>query len=137
MQLTPYLIFDGDCRRAFEFYQKCLGGEIVAMIDHSIPEVADHVPADFRSKIMHARLVTKGAILMGSDNRPGETSSKGGFSVSVQIETPGEAERIFQALSEGGKVTMPMAETFWASRFGMLVDRHGVPWMVNCEKSAA
>jgi PhnB protein len=137
MQLVPYLIFDGDCRQAFEFYQQCLGGDIVAMMDHSGPEVAEHVPPDWHDKIMHARLVSDSAVLMGSDNRPGETGTKYGFSVAVQLSDPDEAERIFTALSEGGTVTMPISETFWAIRFGMFVDLYGVSWIINCEKPMA
>lgn len=137
MQFVPYLIFDGDCRQAFEFYQQCLGGDIVAMMDHSGPEVSAHVPADWHDKIMHARLVAESAVLMGSDNRPGETGKKYGFSVAVQLDDPEEADRIFGALSEGGEVTMPIAETFWAVRFGMLVDVYGVSWIINCEKPRA
>ena len=135
MQLNAYLIFDGDCRQAFEFYHKCLGGELVAMVDHSHPDVVDHVPAEWRDKILHARLVVGDAVLMGSDNRPNETGKKYGFSVSAQVDTAKEAERLFEALTEGGTVTMPIGETFWAHRFGMLVDRFGVPWMVNCERA--
>jgi len=137
MQITPYLIFDGDCRQAFEFYHKCLGGELVAMMDHSGPEMAEHVPPDWRDKIMHARLVAGSATLMGSDNRPGETGKNYGFSVSIGTDDPEEAERIFAALSDGATVTMPIGPTFWALKFGMLTDRFGVPWMINCEKKAA
>lgn len=133
MQLTPYLIFDGDCRQAFDFYQKAIGGEIVMMIDHRIPEMAGHVPPGWDDKIMHARLVAGNATLMGSDNMPGATGTKYGFSVSLQVDTPAEAERYFSALSDGGNITMPIGQTFWALRFGMLVDRFGVSWMVNCE----
>ncbi|TCR92154.1 VOC family protein [Rhizobium sp. BK376] len=133
MQLVPCLAFNGDCRQVFEFYHQCLGGEIVAMVDYSHPEVANHVPPDWHDKIMHARLVTDNAVLMGSDNR-GETGKNDGFSVAVQVSDEEEAERIFAALSEGGTVTMPIGETFWSSRFGMFVDRYGVSWMVNCER---
>lgn len=134
MQIAPYLIFDGDCRQAFEFYQKCLGGELVAMMDFNTPEMAEHVPEHWRDKIMHARLVAGSATLMGSDDRPGETGKKYGFSVSVGVDEPREAERIFAALSEGATITMPIGPTFWALQFGMLTDRFGVAWMVNCEK---
>ena len=137
MEISPYLIFDGDCRQAFEFYHKCLGGEIVAMMDHGIPEMAEHVPAHWRDKILHARLVAGKSTLMGSDGRPGETGKKYGFSVSIGVDDPQEAERLFAALSEGATaITMPIGPTFWATRFGMLVDRFGVAWMVNCEKPA-
>jgi PhnB protein len=135
MQVAPYLLFDGDCRQAFEFYQQCLGGN-VHMIDWGIPEVADHAPDHWREKILHARLQVGSTMLMGSDGRPGETVSIGGFSVSLSVEDPVEAERLFSALSEGGSVTMPIGPTFWALRFGMLADRFSVAWMVNCEKAA-
>jgi PhnB protein len=102
-------------------------------MDHSGPEVADHVPANWRDKIMHARLIAGNAVLMGSDSRPGETGKKYGFSVAIQVDTPDEAERYFNALSQGGTITMPLSQTFWAIRFGMLVDRFGVAWMINCE----
>jgi PhnB protein len=136
MQLTPYLIFDGDCRQAFEFYHRCLGGEIVAMIDHSSPEMAAHVPPGWGDKIMHARLIADSAVLMGSDNMPGQSGKKEGFSVSLQVDTPEEAERYFTALSDGATITMPLGPTFWAVAFGMLTDRFGVAWMVNCETAA-
>ncbi|UWU19760.1 VOC family protein [Rhizobium sp. CB3060] len=86
---------------------------------------------------MHARLTVGDAVLMASDGRPGETGRKCGFSVSVQIDRPEEAEKLFAALQEGGTVTMPIDETFWAERFGMLVDKFGVPWMINCQRSTA
>jgi PhnB protein len=135
MQVAPYLIFGGECRQAFEFYQECLGGN-VHMIDWGIPEVAEHAPANWRDKILHARLEVGQTMLMGSDGRPGETVTKGGFSVSLSVENPQDAERLFAALSEGGSVTMPIGPTFWAVRFGMFVDRFGVAWMINCEKAA-
>src|SRR5262245_8745559 len=106
MQIAPYLIFDGDCRQAFEFYHQCLGGEIVAMMDHNIPEMLEHVPESWRDKILHARLVIGSTTIMGSDNRPGETGRKYGFSVSISVDEPAEAEKIFAALSQGGSITM-------------------------------
>ena len=73
-------------------------------------------------------------VLMGSDAPPGRQQEAGGFSLSISVTEPAEADRIFDALSEKGKATMPIGETFWAHRFGMLVDQYGIPWMVNCEK---
>ncbi|HEX7050218.1 MAG TPA: VOC family protein, partial [Longimicrobiales bacterium] len=81
--------------------------------------------------VMHARLVTDGAVLMGSDAPPGQSVQPQGIYVLVQVDDPADAERIFHALADGGQVTMPIAKTFWAERFGMLVDRFGIPWMVN------
>jgi PhnB protein len=138
MQMNPYLTFKGQCEAAFKFYEKVLGGKIVAMMPHEGTPAADHVPAEWRSKIMHARLVlADDKVLMGSDAPPGMYEEMKGFSVTLGIDKPAEAERIFQALAEDGTVRMPIQETFWATRFGMLTDRFGTPWMINCEKAAA
>jgi|SRR5664279_2479652 PhnB protein len=136
MQMNPYLLFDGQCEAAFKFYEKCLGGKIEAMMPHQGTPAASHVPAEWQTKILHARLVVGDQILMGSDAPPGRQQKPQGFSVNLGFKDPAEAERIFHALVESGTVTMPFGETFWATRFGMLVDRFGIPWMVNCEKAA-
>ena len=137
MQLNSYLHFNGQCEAAFKFYAQCLGGKIDAMIPHEGTPAADHVPAEWRNKIMHARLTIGDQVLMGSDALPAHFQKPQGFSVNIQIKEPAEAERIFHALGENGKATiMPIQETFWAARFGMLVDQFGTPWMVNCEKAA-
>jgi PhnB protein len=138
MQLNPYLTFDGRCEDAFKFYAKVLGGEIVAMIRHEGTPAETHVPAEWRKKIMHARLVIDGEVLMGSDAPPDRSDgSMKGFSVTLNIDKPAEADRIFGALAEMGNVRMPIQETFWAQRFGMLTDQFGTPWMINCEKKQA
>jgi PhnB protein len=138
MQMNPYLTFKGQCEAAFKFYEKVLGGKIVAMMPHEGTPAADHVPAEWRGKIMHARLVLDDdRVLMGSDAPPGMQEEMKGFSVTLGVDKPAEAERIFHALAEDGTVRMPIQETFWATRFGMLTDRFGTPWMINCEKAAA
>ena len=136
MQWNPHLAFDGRCKEAFEFYEKCLGGKVVAMVPYGDTPAKDHMPAGTGARIMHARIVLGDQVLMGCDAHP-EMPYEGikGCDVAVQVKTPAEAERLFTALSEGGAVTMPISETFWAVRFGMLVDKFGVPWMVNCEKA--
>ena len=136
MQLIPYLNFNGTCEEAFKFYEKTLGGRIEAMFPHEGTPAAEHVPADWRNKIMHARLVVGDAVLMGSDSPPDLFEAMKGMYVTIQLDDPGEAERIYHVLGEGGTVIMPIEETFWAVRFGMLVDRYGTPWMINCEKTA-
>jgi len=136
MQLNPYLHFNGECETAFKFYEKCFGGKIEAMIPHEGTPAADRVPAAWRKKIMHARLVAGDQVLMGSDSPPDHYQKPQGFSVTLSIKEVAEAERVFHALAEKGTVTMPIQETFWAIRFGMLVDRFGTPWMINCEKTA-
>ena len=96
--------------------------------------MADKVPADKARQVMHTRFELADQILMASDALCEGTGTKSGFALSLNVEAPEEAERLFNALSDGGNVTMPMAETFWAHRFGMVTDKFGTPWMVNCEK---
>jgi PhnB protein len=134
VKLNPYLMFNGNCEEAFGFYERVLGGKIVAMHAHEGTPAAEHVPAEWGKKIMHARMTIGDEVLMASDAPPGHYQPMQGFSVSLNVEAPGEAERVFHALAEGGTVRMPIQETFWALRFGMLTDRFGTPWMINCEK---
>jgi PhnB protein len=134
MQLNPYLMFKGNCEAAFKFYEKVFGGKIEAMMPHEGSPMAEHVPPEWRNKIMHARLIVGNEVLMGSDAPPDCSEEMKGFSVSLGIDTPAEAERVFHALAENGTVRMPIQETFWAVRFGMLVDQFGTPWMINCEQ---
>ena len=93
-------------------------------------------PPEWRNKVMHARLMVGDEVLMGSDAPPGRYEGAKGFSVTLGIENPADAERIFHALAQNGTVQMPIQETFWATGFGMLVDQFGTPWMINCEKAA-
>jgi PhnB protein len=134
MQLNPYLMFNGRCEEAFNSYQKILGGEIVAMIPHEGTPAEGGVPPEWRKKIIHARLVSNGMVLMGSDAPPDHQEPMKGFSVALNVKQPAEAERIFNALADQGTVRMPLSETFFAAKFGMLVDKFGTPWMINCEK---
>jgi len=136
MQLSPYLNFNGQCEAAFKFYERVLGGKIEAMITYAGTPAEEHSPPELRNKILHARLIVGGDALMGSDAPPDRYESSKSFSVSIQIDDPADAERIFHALAENGIVQLPIQETFWADRFGMLVDQFGVPWMVNCGKPA-
>jgi PhnB protein len=134
MLITPYLFFDGDCEEAFAHYAEVLGGEIVAMLPHTGTPAEAEVPPAWRSKIIHACLRVGDQMLMASDAPPGRQQTPQGMSVSLHIDEVAEAERVFAALSEGGTVTMPLAETFWARRFGMFTDRYGTPWMINCSR---
>lgn len=132
MEVAPYITFKGQCAEAFKFYEQCLGGKIVMMQTHGDSPMKDHVPADWQDKIMHVRLEADGMALMGSDAPPDHYSTPQGIHISVSTEES-EAARIFSALSQGGQVTMPYEKTFWSPGFGMLVDRFGIPWMVNAE----
>jgi PhnB protein len=137
MQLNPYLTFNGNCEEAFKAYHKILGGEIVAMIPHEGTPAEGNVPAGWRKKIIHARLAGKGMVLMGSDAPPDRYQPMQGFSVTLNIKDPTEAERVFNALAKDGTVRMPLGETFFAIKFGMCTDKFGTPWMVVCEKPPA
>lgn len=136
MQISPYLVFNGDCKEAFEFYERVLGGKIVTMQNHGESPMVGKVPPEWNDKIIHARLTAGDAVLMGSDYPPQDYKKAEGFSVSVTVDKPEDADRIFATLAENGSVQMPIQETFWASRFGMLTDRFGIPWMVNCNRPA-
>ena len=131
MRFIPYLSFDGTCREAFDFYARVLDGEIKAMISHGETPVADKVPADWKDRIINAYLIADGAELMGADGPPGSTGPSG-FSLSIMLDDEARAQRVFAALSEGGSVKMPLEPTFWARLFGMVTDRYGTPWMINC-----
>lgn len=135
MQLNAYLTFNGQCEAAFKFYGQCLGGKIETLMTYASAPADSPVPPEFRDRIMYARLNAGGGILLACDASPDWYQAPQGFSVSVGIAGLPEAERIFHALAEGGTIRMPFQKTFWAPGFGMLVDRFGISWMVNCEQS--
>ena len=135
MQLNPYLMFDGQCEAAFKFYVKVLGGKIEAMMRFEGSPMAAQTPPERRNKIMHTRMTVDDKMLMGTEAPPDRYEPMKGFSVMISVDDEDQAERIFRALSENGTVQMPIQKTFWAARFGMLVDQFGTPWMVNCEQS--
>lgn len=132
MQLNSYLYFNGQCEEAFKFYAQVLGGKIQTLLPHEGTPAEGNVPPEWRKKIMHAHMTIGDQVLMASDAPPGHFHPPQGFSVAIQIKDPVQGERIFNALAENGKVTMPFAKTFWAPGFGMLTDKFGIPWMVNC-----
>jgi PhnB protein len=135
VSLNPYLYFNGNCKEAMTFYAEVLGGRIETMMTYAeAPSEEPQSPA-LGNKIIHAYLKFEDQALMASDAPPELFERMQGFSVQIAVGDPGEAERIFTALADGGEVRLPLKETYWASRFGMLIDRFGVPWMVNCNKS--
>jgi PhnB protein len=135
VQLSPYLNFNGNCEEAFRFYELALGGKIECLMPHEGTPAEAHTPPEWRKKIMHGRLNLNGQVIMASDSPPDYYQQPQGFFINLSVKDPAEAERAFHALAEGGKVRMAIQETFWAVRFGMLVDRFGTPWMINCEKA--
>lgn len=136
MQINPYLSFNGNCEEAFKFYEQRLGGKIDSIFKFAGSPMEKDVAPEWRNKVLHARLKLGDKVLMGSDATPDRYEPPKGFSMSIETSDPAEADRLFQAMAENGTVKMPIQKTFWASRFGMLVDRFGIPWMVNCEQGA-
>jgi len=134
MQINPYLSFNGKCAAAFKFYEKVLSGKLLMMMTYGESPMAAQTAPDHKDRIMHARLAVGDMLLMGADAPPQFYTPMQGIVVTIGVDTPAEAERVFTALAENGTVRMPIQETFWAQRFGMLIDQFGTPWMVNCEK---
>ena len=130
MKIESYIFFTDQCAEAMRFYAKALGGKIEAMMKYGDSPAGPHNPPEMADKVIHARLVVGDAVLMASDGP--EAESRKGFAVTLQVDTVAEADRLFNALGEGATITMPFGETFFSKRFGMLTDRFGVPWMVNC-----
>lgn len=134
MKLAPYLSFDGKCSEAFNFYESVFKTKISFKMTYGESPMAEKMGPDAKHQIMHVSLRLGEFELQGADAPKGMYSKPQGMSVSLSVETEAEADRIFAMLSQGGKVMMPMQETFWAKRFGMAVDRFGIPWLIGCHK---
>jgi PhnB protein len=132
MQMNAYLSFNGECEAAFKFYEECLDGKIGEIFRYAGTPLAEQVPAEWQNKVMHGSLAIGDDVLMGGDVAPERYEKPKGFSLSLQMKSTTQAEHIFQLLAKDGTVVMPLQETFWAARFGMLVDRFGIPWLINC-----
>lgn len=129
----PYLFFsDGRCREAFTRYQEIFGGQLDVMANADVPD-GEGMPGAAPELVMHAALVDGDAVLMGSDDPTGDGGPRVGSSVSYTAADEASGTRIFDALAEGGEVTLPFGETFWSKGFGMCTDRFGVPWMVGVD----
>ena len=139
--MIAYLSFDGRCAEALDFYAAALGGRKTMQLTYGeAPPAPDCPPPsdEWKDRIMHARIEACGLTLMGSDMPPGMPfEGYKGFSLSISVQDTAAGERYFKALADGGQVTMPYSATFWSPGFGMLVDRFGVPWMVNSEPAGA
>ena len=129
--LNPYLFYNGNCEAAFKFYENTLGAKIELLLRDTDAPPDMPAPPERKNQVMHARLSIDGQVLMASDAPPEHFHKPQGFSVSLQVQDPAEAERKFKALSEGGSVNMAFGKTFFSKGFGMCVDQFGIPWMVN------
>jgi len=127
------LNFNGNCREAMKFYQRCLGGELSIM---PFSEAPGDFPKEAKDRVMHARVTKDGTtLLMASDTMPGSNFVQGtNFSISIDCQSAEETDRLFNAFSENGKITMPLQDAFWGARFGILRDQFGINWMFNFEK---
>jgi PhnB protein len=130
--LCPYVSYDGNCEAAFKFYEMALGAKIEMLMrnEEAPPEMPS--PPERKKKIMHGRISIGGQTLMASDAPPDHFHKPQGFSVSLTVNDPAEAERKFKALLEGGSVMMPFGKTFFSRGFGMGTDQFGIPWMIYC-----
>ena len=132
--INPYLNFDGSCEEAFNFYKSVFGGEFTEMNRYNeMPDTSEFSAAD-ANRIMHITLPIGGdTVLMGSDNPPGMGGEAKGSSIQISIQTTDDAEtdRLYNGLSAGGQITMPLEQTFWGARFGMWIDKFGIRWMIN------
>lgn len=133
MNLSPYLTFNGNCAEAFAFYADLFGGQIAFIQKFGESPMADQFKG-LENKVMHATLTLGDRSLMGSDGGGAEPwSPPKGMTLQTSWESPEKAREVFDALAAGGTVEMPFAETFWSKGFGMVRDRFGMPWMVNCD----
>lgn len=134
--VQPYLFFNGSCEQAVEFYRKALGAQVDMMLrfkDSPEPMPPGRLPAGFENKIMHCSFRVGETTIMASDGCSEGKMTFDGFSLSITVPTVADADRVFAALAEGGKVEMPLGKTFWSPRFGMLEDRFGIGWMVGVQ----
>ena len=131
------LIFNGECDAAFALYAQCLGGTVTFRLTWADSPMADQAPPEWGDKILHATLSVGGAALSGGDVLSGNYVRPQGFQLQLNLDDAAAAERIFTQLADGGTVTVPLQQTFWALRFGAVVDRFGIPWAINCEQRDA
>ena len=135
MKLSVYLNYPGRCEQAFRFYEQHLGGKISMLQRHGEQPDSSRLPLDWGSRILHARMEIGGTVVMGADV-PGAEPVRSSY-LTLTVDTPDEAERLYALLAEGGQIFMKMEETFFAKRFAMLRDQFGTSWMLLCEPPGA
>ena len=132
MQINPYLVFNGNCEEAINFYKDALGGEILYIQRYGESPMKGMGPDN---SVMHCTLKVGETHIMACDSPEGQPASTGSnISLAIGSNDPAGAEKLFEKMADGGSVTMPMQQTFWAERFGMLTDKYGINWMFNCDK---
>jgi PhnB protein len=133
MKISVQLSFNGKCADAFADSARIFNGTVVFQMKYRESPMAAEVPPDWQDKVYHATLSVAGITLLGGDQLAGVDLTPGGFGLVVSPDSAEDADRIFDALSQEGLVKMPLQETFWAAAFGVVVDRYGVEWSINCE----
>jgi PhnB protein len=134
MRVSPHLCFDGQCREAIQLYQRTLGGAIQTMLTYGESPMASSTDVRWHDRIVHATLVLDEVELTGVDMIPGSYQRPQGFFVTLTVEGVARAKKIFKALSRGGAIHFPFEKTFWSPGFGVLTDRFGIPWEINCDE---
>jgi len=137
MNMSPHiqLAFNGQCEAAFRFYEQCLNGKVTFMLTWGKSPMAADVPAHWQGKIVHATLMIADMPIMGCDVHPDRYEKPQGFEIDLPMKDPVAGARLFETLARDGRIVMPLQETFWAHRYGVLIDRFGIPWSINCEKA--
>jgi PhnB protein len=138
-RIEVYLFFNGTCEEAIEFYRKALGAEVDMMMRYKEspePPPPGRLPPGFENKVMHCSFRVGSTRVMASDDCTNGKTDFQGFSLSIAVPSEADAQRVFNALADGGKVNMPLAKTFWSPCFGMAEDRFGVGWMVSVEAAS-
>lgn len=130
MDVTPYILFNGNGAEAIRYYETHLGAKNVVILKHAGSPAEAHVPPEWKEKILHARFQIGDTVIMASDAPPGSQAKSGGYALSLQAKSVAEGERFATALGNGGQMSMPAGPTFFADYFAMVTDRFGVPWMV-------
>lgn len=129
--LNPYINFSGKCREALDFYKECFHGEVPTL--STFADAPGETDEKYKQNVMHSEFRAEGVFFMATDGMPGREAAVGdNISLTLDFADEGEQARVFEALSRGGKVMQPLEDTFWGAKFGMLVDRFGIQWMLNC-----
>ena len=137
MTPTPqvYLSFKGDCEAAFRFYEQRLGATTASMFPYGNSPMAGDVPSGWETKIMHGSITLGGITVLGADSPPGTYEQPKGFRIFLEADDPADTERLFHALAENATIEMPLQQTFWSLRFGVLTDQFGIPWTLSCAQA--
>jgi PhnB protein len=131
------LVFSGECDAAFTLYEQCLGSTVTFRLTWGDSPMAGQAPPEWRDRILHATMTVGDTVVHGADPLSGAYERPQGFQLQLNLDDVAEADRIFAMLADGGRIIVPLQQTFWAQRFGAVVDRFGIPWAINCGEREA